>query len=196
MLESSSVQLDIPYGSCFQLDTRLEMQDSASVPGCEVQSRCRVRLTKPIRPAFVRSMVEQQSFASSLEAMQQQLEFGRAYVRRALTAEADAAALAEPTPQPVSQLVSQPVSQPLPMLAVPAEPQPAKVPPSQSAEASEPQQPHPNLEPVAKPFAAAAEVRVAHQSMGTTMVLLVLLALFVALLADLLVRVRARRVPE
>lgn len=93
ILDSSSAQLDIPYGSNFVLETRLQLQRCGDEPhACQPSAFGRVRWIKAARLPFVKQVIEQKSSESALEAFRGMLDFTAAFLSRAEAAAVSAAA--------------------------------------------------------------------------------------------------------
>ena len=69
VLDSTSAQLDIPYGDAFLLDARVELRaSSAGPPRCTARVHFCVRWLQPPRLGAIRQKIENQSTSSTAEA--------------------------------------------------------------------------------------------------------------------------------
>lgn len=82
-VDSSSRQLDIPYGESFVLETRL-LLSAAPDGGCVASASARTRWVQRVRLGFVKRMIEQKSLEGAGESFRGMLGYAQSFLRRSV----------------------------------------------------------------------------------------------------------------
>jgi len=82
-VDSSSSQLDIPYGESFVLETRL-LLSAAPDGGCVASASARTRWVQRVRLGFVKRMIDQKSLEGAGESFRGMLGYAQSFLRRSV----------------------------------------------------------------------------------------------------------------